>query len=188
MKILPESILNILNRDRSLRPLNNDRNETVIFENKNFIVVLDPRITNDSYHYTAWAKENILSLIEINSSILNEILIIKNELIRQKYIKEDGYSVIHFPPNFWRLHIHFVDKNHQFRRNTKPNEIFHIDNIIKKLNVNESFFIENVFIKERDNFQQAESELVGPETVKRTGDEVVCEQLNSVGVSRRTSE
>ena len=63
---LPLSINNILNGKKEL-------NEKIIYQDDNFIVLVDKKHSNDSYHYTVWAKHDIRSLIEINIDIIDII-------------------------------------------------------------------------------------------------------------------
>ena len=54
------------------------------------------------------------------------------------------FFFVHFPPNYWRLHIHFVQKNHIFQ--APAHEIFFIDEIIIYYYNNPGFFLKNVRI------------------------------------------
>ena len=138
MKFVPKKIYNLIKNN------NFNHNETVIFDNEIFLVVEDIKHQRQSYHYTAWIKKDIRSIIEIDSDILNEIINIKNILQKEKIIKSDHHCFIHFPPSFWRLHIHFVDNNHCFKAN--DDETLFIDDIIKCYNKNCDFFKQNVRI------------------------------------------
>ena len=106
------------------------KNEKILYENRYFILLIDPKNTNNVFHYTAWCKENISSLKYLDFNIFLEILNLKKILIEKKIIKKDSLSFIHYPPNFYRLHIHFVGKNHI--HNSPENHIFDLD-YIKKL-------------------------------------------------------
>ena len=39
-----------------------------IIKDTNFITVVDPRHSNSSFHYTAWCKKDIKSLLDLTSS------------------------------------------------------------------------------------------------------------------------
>ena len=105
--------------------------EEIIYENKLFILIKDQKHNEESYHYTAFIKEDIKSLIEINLDIINSVLDIKSNLLERDFIKSNDIIFIHFPPSIWRLHIHFVDKNHKF---TAPKyETFFLNEVIEKI-------------------------------------------------------
>lgn len=130
--------------------INNDTGqplEEIIYENKLFILIKDKKYQEESYHYTAFIKEDIRSLIEINSDIINSILDIKNNLLERNLIQINDIIFIHFPPSIWRLHIHFVDKNHKFI--ASDNEIFFLDKIIENISINKKYYIENVIIRNK---------------------------------------
>ena len=54
-KKLPENIIKILNNQFV-------ENEFILFKNKHFVLVIDPKNKYDSFHYTAWYRINIPSL------------------------------------------------------------------------------------------------------------------------------
>jgi len=117
---LPENITKILNNELL-------ENETILFKNKYFVLLIDPKNKYDSFHYTAWYRENIPSLKYINFDIYQQILDLKQILIDKEIIQKDSISYIHYPPHFYRLHIHFVDKNHKYH--APEHDIFHLDEI-----------------------------------------------------------
>jgi len=136
---LPINIFNLLN--------NKVNNERIIFENSYFIVIEDLNHKEDNYHYCAWCKNDIRNLLEVTGKTISKIIDIKNNLILKNIIKDDGYIFIHFPPNVWRLHIHFVSKDHFFK--AQEYEIFHLDEIVKNIKNNESYYINNVIIRNK---------------------------------------
>ena len=143
MKLIPDSILDIISKNS----INNK--EKIVFENKYFVVVEDQRHNQKSYHYTSWIKKDIRSIIEINKEIIDQIKEIENTLLDKNIIKSSHYAFIHFPPNFWRLHVHIVENNHIFRA---PNhEIFHINDIITNYENDPEYYIKNVQIKNNND-------------------------------------
>ena len=76
---LPLSIDNVLKGKK-------DINEKIIYQDNNFIVLVDKKHSTDSYHYTAWAINDIRSLIEIDINIINKLNQIKQILIDKKFI------------------------------------------------------------------------------------------------------
>lgn len=117
---LPKNVSKILNDEIV-------ENEIILYKNKYFILLIDPKNKFDSFHYTAWYRKNIPSLKYVNFDIYQQILDLKNILIEKEIIQKDSISYIHYPPHFYRLHIHFVDKNHKFHAPKK--HIFHLDQI-----------------------------------------------------------
>lgn len=138
MTELPLSIKNVLNGIK-------ETNEKIIYQDDNFIVLQDKKHSKDSYHYTAWAKQDIKSLIEINDEYINQIKKIKKELLKSNIIDKSGKIFIHFPPSIWRLHIHFVEKNHIFL--AEEYEIHYFSEIINNIKINSNYYLENVIIK-----------------------------------------
>jgi len=117
---LPKNIEKILNEEIV-------ENEIILYKNKYFILLIDPKNKFDSFHYTAWYRKNIPSLKYLNFDIYQQILDLKNVLVEKEIIQKDSISYIHYPPHFYRLHIHFVDKNHKFHA---PKEhIFYIEDV-----------------------------------------------------------
>ena len=136
MKYLPDNVLKIMEKK------NNHNKENIIYDNEYFIVIEDIKHKKTSYHYTAWIKKDVRSIIEINNDILNEIVNIRNILQKDGIIKKNDFAFVHFPPNYWRLHIHFVESNHTFC--APKHEILYIDDIINCYNSNPNFFKKNI--------------------------------------------
>jgi hypothetical protein len=117
---IPKNIERILNGESV-------KSEKILYENDNLILLIDPKNTKKSFHYTAWYKYEISSLKFVTFDILNQIVDFKNELIKNNIIDDKTIIFLHYPPQFYRLHIHFVDKNHNF--NAPKEEIFFLENI-----------------------------------------------------------
>ena len=66
-KELPENIIKILNNEIPT-------NENILYENKYFVLLVDPKNKYDSFHYTAWYRKNIPSLKYVNFDILPSFL------------------------------------------------------------------------------------------------------------------
>ena len=131
---LPLSINNILNGKKEI-------NETIIYKDDHFIILKDKKHLLDSYHYTAWSIKDTRSLIEIDINIIDKLKQIKKILLDKKVINESGKIFCHFPPRFWRLHIHFVEDNHVF--SADKDEIHFIETIEKNIINNTNFYKEN---------------------------------------------
>lgn len=140
MTKLPLSIDNILKGGKAT-------NEKIIYQDDNFIVLKDKKHSKDSYHYTAWALKDIRSLIEIDINIINQLNQIKQILIDKKFIDESAKIFFHFPPNIWRLHLHFVQENHKFLADEY--EIHYFNEIINNIKINSNYYLENVVIRSK---------------------------------------
>ena len=139
--------MNIPYSIKSLLYGSNENNEEIIYENDYFTTIKDIKHNKNIYHYTAWIKKDVRSLLEINKDILDYIIDVKNNLLQKNLINSDDYVFIHFPPNIWRLHIHFVNKNYKFE--ALYYEIFFLNEVIENIYINPNFYIENVLIKSK---------------------------------------
>ena len=115
-----------------------------IIKDTNFITVVDPRHSNSSFHYTAWCKKDIKSLLDLTREDIPMLKDICNKF--SNYKKEKFKTLLHFPPNFWRLHLHFVELNHQIPAATPFHEVFDIEDIINNLNEDEDYYRKRVRI------------------------------------------
>tara|TARA_B100000524_G_C23559377_1_gene337714 strand:- start:173 stop:595 length:423 start_codon:yes stop_codon:yes gene_type:complete len=112
-------------------------NEECVFINKDFIVVKDIKMVSDNLehmHFTAWCRDKkINSLKDINIDNVKILIKIKNEMdkyIRNKYNGFDDYDIfIHYPPQFYQLHIHFLNRN--IKKHSLKEEIFYLDDVIE---------------------------------------------------------
>lgn len=135
MKIIPKDILEVIrNKDNRL-----------IYENELFIVVKDiDHIDNNIFHYTAWCKRDFSSLLNLEYKHIKYIRDIEKKLVSNNIIKNyDNY--IHFPPTWWRLHVHFISKNHNHNKNIFEN-VFYINDIENKLFNNNNYYRNKVKI------------------------------------------
>jgi hypothetical protein len=69
-----------------------------IIKDTNFITVVDPRHSNSSFHYTAWCKKDIKSLLDLTKEDIPMLKDICNKF--SNYKKEKFKTLLHFPPNF----------------------------------------------------------------------------------------
>lgn len=150
MKLIPPRVLYAINNP-------DETSESILYENKYFIVFKDLRHLDDSFHYTAWIKKDIRSLIEIDKDIIDQIIELRKSLIEKNIIKQH-YAFIHFPPNYWRLHIHFVNKNHKFC--APKHEIFYIDDVIKNLKNNLEYYRKNIRIIDNNKIKDHQTWLL----------------------------
>ena len=136
MKIIPKDILEIIDKDKDNR---------LVYENELFIVVKDiDHINYNIFHYTAWCKKELSCLLNLEYKDIKYIRDIEKYLVKNNIIKNyDNY--IHFPPTWWRLHIHFISKNHNHNKNIFEN-VFYINNIENKLLNDDNYYRNNVKI------------------------------------------
>ena len=120
---IPKNIINILNKKT---------NEKILYENNNFILVVDIKNTKEIFHYTAWYKHVMPNIEYANFMVLQHIIDLKNELIKKNIIKENTKCFVHHPPSIYQLHVHFTDPKYIDER--PDNEIFNIQQIEKYLN------------------------------------------------------
>ena len=140
MNLVPDSILETIKYGKSDK-------EEIIYNDECFIVLKDPKFNSESYYYTAWIKLDIRNIMEINEKIINQIFKVKEYLLEKNIIKENDYIFIHFPPRYWRLHVHFAQNNYILK--APPHEIFYLNDIKKFYQSNPKFFKTNVVIKNR---------------------------------------
>ena len=131
----------------SLRPLLADKNatsttEVVLTNFDKWLVVQDPKHTEDSFHYVAWYRDDVRSLLELTPELFQEVGKLQQHLVTNHLITTPYLAFVHFPPNFWRLHLHFVDINHVFL--APPSEIFHIHELVRYQEYDRDYFISKV--------------------------------------------
>ena len=109
-KIIPDDVASYINKTCD----NEERNRRVIYENELFICVKDIKhIDEDDYHYTTWCKKDLRSLLDLERKHLKYIKNLKKVMYQKYQLTDDNTeNFIHFPPSYWRLHIHFVTRPH----------------------------------------------------------------------------
>ena len=122
------------------------KNKSII-KDDNFITVIDPRHTNSSFHYTAWCNKDIASLLDLTRKDIPMLKSISKKFA--KYKNKKFKTLLHFPPTFWRLHLHFVELNHVVPEETPSYEVFDVEDIITKLNLDENYYRKRVRIVEK---------------------------------------
>lgn len=133
MKIIPSDVLD---------------NNSILLDEFYFITVKDPKHRDVLFHYTSWCKDplikTILDLEYKHISIINNLIEKFSEKFNKK--KTEFKVFVHFPPDFWRLHIHFVDINYKISGETKTDEIFDIYEILNNLEKHENYYRDKVQI------------------------------------------
>tara|TARA_Y100000389_G_scaffold151814_1_gene151621 strand:+ start:153 stop:569 length:417 start_codon:yes stop_codon:yes gene_type:complete len=136
MKIIPKDVTDVIN---------NNKDNRLIYSNDLFVLIKDiDHIDEDIFHYTAWCKKNISSLLELQYNQIKYINDIKYYLINNNII--ENYDIyIHFPPTWWRLHIHFISKKHKHNKNIFEN-VFYMDDIENNLRIDKEYYRKKVKI------------------------------------------
>lgn len=122
--------------------------DNCIFKDEHFFIVKDPKHKIESFHYTAWSKNTDLkSILDIQR---------KHIPILRNIIKKFGFHfttaacnyrvLIHFPPSFWRLHLHFVHPNHKIPNETPMDHVFDAYEVINNILNDEDFYRKKVKI------------------------------------------
>jgi len=140
-KIIPDDVTSYINMTCDM----DERLEKVVYEDDFFICVKDVKhIDEVDYHYTAWCKKNLGSLLDLERKHIKYIKNIKSA-IYQKFnlTDENTENFIHFPPSYWRLHIHFVARPH-----ITPvyHQLYFINDIINLLEMDEDYYRKHVLI------------------------------------------
>ena len=134
-KILPDDVASYINMTCDIE----ERNKRVIYENDLFICVKDIKhVDENDYHYTAWCKKDLRSLLDLERKHLKYIKNLK-KVMYQKYqlTDENTENFIHFPPSYWRLHIHFVTRPHIV---PVYHQLYFINDIINLLETDEDIY------------------------------------------------
>lgn len=138
----PESIEKLLNGEKS--------DEIILCQDNDFIVLKDIKWKDcniHNLHYTAWTKKNINSLLELNKQDIRSLKLIKQQVLEKIILKEDELNIyMHFPPNFWKLHIHYVSKKVKIKASSKI--VHYLDDVINNLE-NNNYYREKVIIESR---------------------------------------
>ncbi len=125
--------------------------EKVIYEDEFFIVVQNLKHdTNEYYHYTAWCKEDLRSILDIERKHIPLIYILKRALERDYHITStNSRQLIYFPPNFWRLHIHFISNTlwSNIRNKHPPSQTHYLRTIISNIQTDEEYYRDRVIIQ-----------------------------------------
>ena len=140
-KIIPDDIARYLCTPCDIE----ERKKHVIYENDLFICVKDIKhIDEKNYHYTAWCKKDIRSLLDLERKHLKYIKNLK-KIMYQKYqlTEKNTENFIHFPPTYWRLHIHFVPRPHITH---VYHQLYFINDIINLLEADEDIYRTYVLI------------------------------------------
>ena len=140
-KIIPDDVASYINMTCDIK----ERNKAVLYENELFICVKDIKhVDKSDFHYTAWCKKNLGSLLDLERCHLKYIKDLKKTMFKKYGLtQKNSENFIHFPPSYWRLHIHFVSRPHLSK---VYHELYFVNDIIDFLELNEDFYRNNVKI------------------------------------------
>ena len=135
MQILPFGVSLIINPETRLP----QDIRKIIYEDDFFICIYDKlHKDKDNFHYTVWCKEDIRSLLDLERKHIPKIQKMKNIIMHKFNLSNENSEIfIHFPPSYWRLHIHFVARPHIFLHR---HELYSIDDIINNLTRNNDYY------------------------------------------------
>ena len=142
MKIIPDEVAGYINMTCDM----DKRRENVVYEDDFFICVYDKlhKDTND-FHYTAWCKEDIRSLLDLERKHIPNILKMQKTIMQKFNLSNENAEIfIHFPPSYWRLHIHFVARPHIILH---KHEVYASDDIVNNLTKNNNYYRTHATIK-----------------------------------------
>jgi len=116
--------------------------ETIIYEDEFFIVVEDPKHCNNEYfYYTAWCKEDLRSILDIEKKHIALFYILKRTLKTEYHItNKNSRQLIHFPPNFWRLHIHIISNKCSIDIRCYPPQKHHLCTVLANIQTCEEYY------------------------------------------------
>ncbi len=116
-----------------------------LFSDENYLIVKDPKHSNDCYHYTIWCKNKIINIIDLNSNEIENLKKFIYEIEKLNlYINEKKYFT--YPPTRDRLHLHIVPKDYiSYRPYNELYDFDEIDLIFKNIE-----FIKNIN-KQKEN-------------------------------------
>ena len=141
MKVLPLDVSNMMKEHKK------DSSTGALYEDALFLCVYDKKHDfriKKNFHYTAWCKEDIRSLLDLERKHIDDLIALRNGMRRKfKLSKRNSLIYIHFPPNYWRLHIHFVSDSH---KPSAPQQLYMIDDVIKKLQGDGDYYRKHVVI------------------------------------------
>ena len=103
-----------------------------IYKDENYVLVKDPKHTDNIFHFTIWSlKENMK---DINDLTVQEIICLDNFINKIKEFNYFNNEKMYFtyPPTHNRLHLHILPKKYVSYR--PLNELFNYKEIYSILN------------------------------------------------------
>ena len=142
MKIYPLDIRSMINPSERLP----QDVKYIVYEDDDFMCVYDILHENkETFHYTAWCKRDIRSLLDIEQKYIPKIKNLISNMSKEFNLTYDNSDIfIHFPPSYWRLHIHFTYKGF-FKI---KHEMHKLHDIIKNISNDNNYYRKRVYIKQ----------------------------------------
>ena len=110
--------------------------------------LVENKKSKEKFYYTAWCKEDLRSLLDIEEQHIPYINMLSNALKTEYHINDkNSRQLINFPPDFWRLHIHFIST--KYYKNIRCNvlRVHYLRKVLHNIRSNEEFYRERVFIQ-----------------------------------------
>ena len=127
-----------------------ERNPRVLISGVYWLTVLDPRHKGATdYHFTAWCRRpELKSLLDLETSDVTMLeTLIKVVFESLKLNKHDTRVLIHFPPDWWRLHVHFVPRCHRLPEGISLDEVFDVFEVIENLKKDTDYYRKRVRVR-----------------------------------------
>jgi hypothetical protein len=112
------------------------RDPRTLIRETDWVTVVDPRHNNSTdYHFTAWCRRpELKSLLDLEASDVTMLeSLIKKVVKRLELNRQETRVLIHFPPAWWRLHVHFVPRSHRLPDGVGLDEVFDVFEVIEYL-------------------------------------------------------
>ena len=100
--------------------------DNYLFADENYLIVKDPKHSNQCYHYTIWSKNKITDITNLNMNDVENLKNFINEVTKLNlFINEKKYFT--YPPTHNRLHLHIVPKDFVSYRSL--NELYYFEEL-----------------------------------------------------------
>ena len=127
-----------------------ERNPRVLISGVYWLTVLDPRHKGATdYHFTAWCRRpELKSLLDLEASDVTMLeTLIKVVFESLKLNERETRVLIHFPPDWWRLHVHFVPRCHRLPEGISLDEVFDVFEVIENLKKDTDYYRKRVRVR-----------------------------------------
>lgn len=107
-----------------------------IYADSDWTLIKDPKMQSEGVHYTAWSTHQELrtagDLRERHLPLLTKLLLDGTEAVVSLHPDLSDVAIfLHFPPNIFRLHVHFVAPNRTMW--APAEEVFSVQKIVESM-------------------------------------------------------